>query len=80
MEGRLIPLTMVTPGKEVILIGINGGRGVQSRLYSMGLVPGVKMRILNNNGAGPLMVAVRDTRLALGRGMAYKILVDNGRQ
>ena len=76
MEGRLIPLTAVTTGKEVTLIGINGGRGVLSRLYSLGLIPGTRIKVLSNNGAGPLMVAVKDTRLALGRGMAIKIIVD----
>ena len=75
MEERPIPLTMVTPGEEVTLIGINGGRGIQSRLHSMGLIPGVRIRVLSSNGAGPLMIAVKDTRLALGWGMACKIIV-----
>ena len=76
MEERTVPLSTVSSEKEVTLIDIHGGRGVQSRLCSMGLVPGVKIRVLSNSGAGPLMVAVKDTRLALGRGMAYKIIVE----
>jgi len=71
-----MPLTMTGPGEEVTLVGINAGRGLQARLYSMGLVPGVRMKVLNNGGRGPLMVLVKETRLALGYGVATKILVE----
>jgi len=70
-----MPLTMAPPGKEVTLIAVHGGRGIRMRLYSMGLIPGVKLSVLNNNGAGSLMVGVMDSRVALGWGMAHKILV-----
>ena len=69
-------LSRVDQGKEVTLIDINGGRGIRSKLYSMGLVPGVKLTVLRGNCAGPTMVAVRDSRLAIGRGMAQKISVE----
>ena len=69
-------LSSVDQGKEVTLIDIDGGRGIRSKLYSMGLVPGVKLTVLRGNCAGPTMVAVRDSRLAIGRGMAQKIIVE----
>jgi ferrous iron transport protein A len=62
--------------KEVTLISITGGRGIRSKLYSMGLVPGVKLTVLNRNGTGPIMVAVKDSMLAIGHGMAEKIIVE----
>jgi Fe2+ transport system protein FeoA len=68
-------LSSVDQGKEVTLIDIDGGRGIRSKLYSMGLVPGVKLTVLRGNCAGPVMVAVKDSRLAIGRGMAQKIIV-----
>jgi len=76
MEERTVPLSTVSSEKEVTLIDVHGGRGMESRLYSMGLIPGLRMRILSNNGAGPLMVAVGDMRVALGRGMAFKMMVE----
>jgi len=76
MGGRIMPLTIAPRGKEVTLIAVYGGRGIRMRLYSMGLIPGVKLSVLNNNGAGPLMVAVMDSRVALGWGMAHKIMVE----
>jgi len=72
----MMALSMVDPGKEVTLIDIDGGRGVRSKLYSMGLVPGVSLTVLNRNNVGPIMVRVRDSRLVIGFGMAQKIIVE----
>lgn len=71
----MIPLTTVNPGQEVTLIDIQGGRGLRSKLYSMGLIPGVKLTV-QGTGSGPIMIAVNDTRLAIGFGMARKIMVE----
>ena len=71
----MMPLTSVNPGQEVTLIDILGGRGIRSRLYSMGLIPGVRLTVVGNSG-GPIMIAINDTRLALGFGMAQKIMVE----
>jgi ferrous iron transport protein A len=69
------PLTSVNSGREVTLIDIQGGRGLRSKLYSMGLIPGVKFTVLGTRG-GPIMIAVHDTRLALGYGMAKRVMVE----
>ena len=69
-------LSIINPGEEVTLIDIDGGRGIRSKLYSMGLVPGITLKILNRNGSGPVMIALKDSRLAIGRGMAEKIIVE----
>ena len=69
-------LSMVDQGEEVILAHINGGKGMRSKLYSMGLVPGAAFSILSRNGGGPVMIRVKDSRLAIGRGMAQKIIVE----
>jgi ferrous iron transport protein A len=71
----MMPLTALNQGQEVTLIDIQGGRGIRSKLYSMGLIPGVKLTVLGNR-SGPIMIAVNDTRLALGFGMARKIMVE----
>ncbi|OPX34652.1 MAG: hypothetical protein B1H11_10455 [Desulfobacteraceae bacterium 4484_190.1] len=69
-------LSKIDKGKEVTLRNIMGGRGIRSRLYSMGLIPGVKFTVLNENSSGPVMISLKDSRLAIGRGMAQKIVVD----
>ena len=74
--GKIMVLSRIDRGKEVTLINIDGGRGIRSKLYSMGLVPGVNLKILSRSGSGPVMIAVKDSRLAIGRGMAEKIIVE----
>jgi ferrous iron transport protein A len=75
MREKAMVLSAIDPGKEVTLIGIDGGRGIRSKLYSMGLVPGERLRVLSGNGKGPIMISVKDYRLAIGRGMACKMMV-----
>jgi len=71
-----MPLSMVTPGQEVELVAVQGGWGIRRRLAEMGLNPGVRIRVIQSDLRGsPLIIAVRDTRLALGHGMAHKIMV-----
>ena len=52
-----------------------GGRAISNRLVSLGFTPGVEVDMVQNYGHGPLIVALRGTRVALGRGEAGKILV-----
>ena len=69
-------LSGIDPETEVTLIDITGGRGIRSRLHEMGLVPGVSLKVLNRNGRGPLIIGVKNSRLAIGQGMASKIVVE----
>ena len=50
------------------------------RLTDLGLTPGTKVTVVQSAPfKGPLEVRVRGSRLALGRGMASRILVDVNR-
>jgi Fe2+ transport system protein FeoA len=71
-----MPLSMASPGEEVRLVGVRGGWGIRRRLADMGLTLGEKVWVVQTGPSGPLVVAVRDSRLALGRGMAHKIMVE----
>ena len=51
------------------------GHRLEHRLQHMGLARGERVRVLRNNAPGPLIVAVRDTRLCLGRGIASRVMV-----
>jgi Fur family ferric uptake transcriptional regulator len=70
-----IPLTRAAPGEIVRIAGFLGGRGVERRLTSMGLHQGAEVEIIKTSGPGPIIVASRQTRIALGHGMANRILV-----
>jgi len=70
----LMPLTMLPPGQVGRIVQIHAGQRLKQRLMGMGLAPGNTVRVLRDNG-GPLLLAVGESRIALGRGMAHKILV-----
>jgi ferrous iron transport protein A len=55
------------------------GRRLAGRLAALGLTLGAELEVLQNSGRGPVLVQVRGTRLALGRGQAGKILVGEKR-
>ncbi len=76
----LMPLSMVAPGETVDIVEVSAGRGLNRRLADMGLVPGTQVRIINSQGAGAMIVEVRGARLALGHGMAHRILVSKNGQ
>lgn len=73
-ELRGMPLTMAEAGRPVRLVRVNGGEGFCHRLAELGLTPGVEMTVVQDAG-GPLMLCVRDSRIAVGRGMAHKMEV-----
>jgi len=70
-----MPLAMASPGEVVQVVDIRAGGGLTKRLVDMGLLPGVNIRVISSQRPGPVVVEVKGTRLALGYGMAQKILV-----
>ncbi|GAB4505021.1 MAG: hypothetical protein Fur0043_20160 [Anaerolineales bacterium] len=71
----LLPLVEIHTGERAVVREFRAGRVVQNRLASLGFTPGVDVDMTQNYGFGPLIVTVRGTRVALGRGEAAKILV-----
>ena len=47
---------------------------MRSKLHAMGIMPGEALEIISGNG-GPLVVQAKGIKLALGMGMAEKIMV-----
>jgi ferrous iron transport protein A len=70
-----MPLSMLSAGEEAQLVDVRGGHGIRRRLSAMGLNPGMKVTVVQNAMRGPIILGVMDSRIALGRGMAHKILV-----
>ena len=62
-------------GEQAFITSLGHGMGINSRLTSLGFTPGVPVIVMQNYGHGPLVVSVRGTRIALGRGEANKIAV-----
>jgi ferrous iron transport protein A len=71
-----MPLSMVSEGKRAILKKITGGRQLRGRLAALGLLPGTELEVIQNSGHGPFVVAVKGSRIVIGRGMASRIEVE----
>ena len=70
------PLTDLKSGQEGIIKSVQGGHGAVRRLEAMGIRPGIKIRKSSAQFMrGPIGVKAGNTSLALGYGMAQKIMV-----
>lgn len=83
MEKRLSELK---PGESGVIVSIQAltnhrhrrrhSWGFQKRLEDMGLTPGTRIKVVRSAPFhGPIEIHVRGSRLAIGRGMAKRILV-----
>jgi ferrous iron transport protein A len=68
-------LARVAAGEMVTVVGVRAGWGMQRRLADLGLTPGTEIKMINNGRPGPVVLEVRGSRLALGQGVAAKIIV-----
>lgn len=72
----LLSLDMLSDGEEVEVVTLVGGRGLVTRLAEMGITPGTRVKIVRRIGSrGPVEVYVRGSILALGWGVARRIIV-----
>ncbi|HAF48396.1 MAG TPA: ferrous iron transport protein A [Anaerolineaceae bacterium] len=76
MTGNFLPLSHLAKGDKGIVHHLNGGRTLSDRLLVMGFTKGAEISVMQNPGFGPVIVYVRDTRIALGRGEANKVIVE----
>jgi ferrous iron transport protein A len=70
-----VSLSAIQTGESVQIQKMQGGHHFLSRLASLGFTPGTRLTVVQNYGRGPIIVTLRHTRVALGRGEADKILV-----
>ncbi|HVC10276.1 MAG TPA: FeoA family protein [Burkholderiales bacterium] len=71
-----VPLLDLPSGTRTVVRQLTGGPVFTGRLAAMGVAVDSPLEVLQNRGRGPVLVLVRDTRIALGRGEAAKILVE----
>ncbi len=74
MDISLSPLSDLTPGAQVRVSRILGGHQLQRRLLGLGIRVGSRVQVLHRRGRG-VVVAAGGTRVALGGGIAERLLV-----
>ncbi len=63
-------------GSRAEVIELQGGWGMQRHLSSLGIRPGkIVRKITSQPMGGPIMVEVERARVAIGRGMAARIII-----
>ncbi len=72
---RTVAVSELRPNQVGIITDLSGGRSFMARLLALGCSPGTEVKVVHNSGHGPLIVSVRGTRIALGRGEAERLRV-----
>lgn len=70
-------LAQLSPGQFAKVISIEGGRGFRQKLQNLGIREGAVVK--KEKGMfifGPIIVKAGSTQIALGRGMASKVIVE----
>ena len=70
----------VQKGKFYLIKELLSGYRMKTRLLSMGLTIGTIFKVIHFNDRGPMLIHVRGTQLALGRGIVSKITVEETTQ
>lgn len=70
----------VNEGKQCKVIAINGGNGLITKLDNLGIRLGKEIVKINNSFfGGPIAVKVDNIKIAIGKNMANKIIVEADR-
>lgn len=70
----MMPLTLAEIGEENIIKKIGGKQEVKAHLENLGFVVGGAVRVINTIG-GNVIVNIKESRIAISREMAQKILI-----
>ena len=71
-------LVNVKVGKWVKVLGFKGGIGLEHKLRQLGMLPGDCARVIRHAPfGGPMLIEIEGRSIALGKGIATKILVED---
>ncbi len=70
----MMPLSMLDPGVKKTIVKINGRDKTRRFLENLGFVEGAEVTIVSEL-AGNLIINVKETRVAIDKGMAARIFV-----
>ena len=73
---RQMSLSEVKENSEAVVSGIFGDTRFMSRITSIGLTPGCRVRVVKNDKNRPVLVYSRDTMIALNRNECKGIMVE----
>jgi len=76
-EGKLVTLRQMPSGQSGKVAEIRGGHGLINRLNALGVRPGKRLtKVSAMLMRGPVTIQLGNARMAVGFGMADKIIVE----
>ena len=69
-----MPLTLANIGEEYIITRIGGNSEVRAHLQNLGFVVGATVQVVTSMG-GNLIICVKETRVAVSKELAQKIMI-----
>ena len=70
----MMPLVLANPGEENVIRKVGGSPDVKKHLEDLGFVVGGTVTVVSTIG-GNVIVAVKESRLAINKEMAQKIMI-----
>ena len=70
----MMPLALADPGEEAVIRKVGGNPEMKKHLEDMGFTVGGAVTVMNTIG-GNLIVKVKESRVAISKEMASKIMV-----
>jgi len=71
----MMPLSMAPPNTKLEVIGFRGGFGMRRRLADLGMNLGMEISVVSAQTIGPIVVDMKGSRFAIGRGIAHHVAV-----
>jgi len=72
-----ITLDLIGKNRKVRVVSISGGWGIRQRLGCLGIHPGDMITVKKSAiMRGPILISVHGNQVALGRGVARRVVVE----
>lgn len=73
MEISLVELKQKEEGKVKKIIA---GKKCKQRLLDLGFIPDERVKMLSNGKLCPILVSIKGSEIALGRGLASRVMIE----
>jgi ferrous iron transport protein A len=78
VEGSVLPVTLdrMKKGARGRVVDVMGGHGAAGKLSAQGIVAGMVVEKTGELRGGPVLIKVGGAQVALGRGLAKRVVVE----
>ena len=70
-------LTELHNGRTAKIVGLEGGKGLRRKLRTIGIREGKMVKLVTTHPiGGPIVIKIEGEQVAIGRGMAKRIMIE----